>query len=158
VLAPDGVFIFDDAHQGLVNFYDPERFFADPRLHRTLLWILLLWLVFVLGSQRLRGAAVRAEPIDDVAMLRVSAGFFANTIRPAAVARRLFEHFFNSLRRRLCLPENGSPVWEWIAGQARVPRSELDGLRRSYERSQANHSVNLVELQAQLAQLAGHLT
>jgi hypothetical protein len=158
VLAPDGVFIFDDAHQGLVSFYDPDRFFSDPRLHRTLLWMLLLWLVFVLGSQRLRGAAGRAEPIDDVAMLRVSAGFFANTIRPAAVARRLFEHFFNSLRRRLSLPENGSPVWEWIEAHARVPRSELDGLRRSYQRSQADHSVNLVDLQAQLSQLAGQLT
>ena len=47
--APSGSVIFDDAHQGLVDFYDASAFFGDPRLHRTLLWLLLLWLVFVLN-------------------------------------------------------------------------------------------------------------
>ena len=42
--------IIDDAHQGLVSFYDPDKFFGDSRLHRTLLWLLGLWLVFVLGT------------------------------------------------------------------------------------------------------------
>ena len=55
-LGEKGRVIIDDAHQGLVSFYDPDKFFGDSRLHRTLLWLLGLWLLFVLGWRRLRGA------------------------------------------------------------------------------------------------------
>ena len=49
-----GTVIFDDVHQGAVGYYDAKAFFQDPRLYRTLGWIVFLWLVFVLGVQGLR--------------------------------------------------------------------------------------------------------
>ena len=61
-LGANGRVIIDDAHQGLVSFYDPDKFFGDSRLHRTLLWLVGLWLVFVLGPRRLRGATSAPAP------------------------------------------------------------------------------------------------
>ena len=63
-VAPNGRVILDDAHQGLVAFYDPQAFYGDARLHKTLWWLLGLWFVFVLGSQRLRQAASSWHPVE----------------------------------------------------------------------------------------------
>ncbi len=63
-VANDGVVLFDDLRQGLSANYDPARFYRDPRLFKTLFIVLGLWLVWVLGSTRLRAPAiVRARSI-----------------------------------------------------------------------------------------------
>jgi hypothetical protein len=154
-LGPGGRVIFDDAHQGLVDFYDPAAFFGDPRLHRTLFWMVLLWLLFVLGSQALRTAGDPVRPIDDTAMLEASAGFLANILSPAAAGRRLLEQFFNQLRRRLAQPEDGQPVWDWLEAHARVRTKDLAELKQLYARAQSDRRLNLVRLQSLLTQLAG---
>lgn len=157
-LSAHGRFIFDDAHQGVVDYYDPAAFLADPRLHRTLWWIVLLWLVFVLGSQRLRPARVSARGLDDTAMLRVSAGFFANVLTPTAVARRLFEHFFNALRRRLSLREDGTPVWAWLERDARLPAPQLEQLKQLYQDAQLGRAQSLSTLQQLISRISRNLT
>jgi hypothetical protein len=129
-----GAVIFDDAHQGSVSYYDAKAFFADPRLHRSLGWIVLLWFVFVLGVQSLRTRIRDWNPIDVTAFVAMSGEFFASTLTRAAVGARLFENFFNSIRRRLGLAPDGSPVWEWLSAQAsrqrRVPGSSPNELHR----------------------------
>lgn len=154
-LGPGGAVIFDDAHQGIVDYYDPAAFYADPRLHHTLLWLLLLWLLFVLGAQRLRASGELHRPVDDTAMLEASAGFLANILSTAATARRLLELFFNTLRRRLAQPQNGEPVWEWLEAHARVRPQQLDELKQLYQRACADERINLIRLQTLLSQLAG---
>jgi hypothetical protein len=154
-LGPGGSIIFDDAHQGVVDYYDPGAFFADPRLHHTLLWLLLLWLLFVLGAQRLRASGELRRPVDDTAMLEASAGFLANMLSTAATARRLLELFFNRLRQRLARPANGQPVWDWLEAHGRVRPQELDELKRIYQRACADERIDLVRLQSLLSQLAG---
>ena len=58
-MSRDGVVLFDDLRQGLSASYDPARFYEDPRLYKTMFIVLGLWLVWVLGSTRLR-----APPIE----------------------------------------------------------------------------------------------
>lgn len=156
-LAGTGRVIFDDSHQGLADYYDPKAFFADRRLHATLWWIVLLWLVFAVGSQRLRPAPASVPALDDTAMLRVSARFFSNMIAPAAAGRRLIEHFFNRLRRRLDLREDGQPVWAWLEAQARLPRGDIEQLRQLYTLAQSNGRISLISLQFLLSRLDGNL-
>jgi hypothetical protein len=152
-----GAVIFDDAHQGAVSYYDAKAFFADPRLHRSLGWIVLLWFVFVLGVQPLRTRIREWNPIDVTAFIAMSGEFFASTLAPAAAGARLFENFFNSIRRRLGLAPDGGPVWEWLAAQAGVPSNDLSELRRLHDRIQAGRSVDLLRLQNLLSQLQGSL-
>lgn len=155
---PDGAVLFDDAHQGLVGFYDARAFFADPRLHRTLLWLGLLWLLFVLGWQRLRPHADAWQPADVTGFIQVTGDFLAGRIRPGAAAQRLFANFFNAIRQRLALPQDGQPLWDWLGAHASIAEADLRQLRQLHARAQAGQRINLVQLHNCLTKTAGKLT
>ena len=152
-----GAVIFDDAHQGAVSYYDAKAFFADPRLHRSLGWIVLLWFVFVLGVQRLRMRSREWNPVDATAFVAMSGEFFASALPAEAVGARLFANFFNSIRRRLGLQQDGGPVWDWLSAQAGVALGDLAELRRLHGRMETGRRVDLLRLQNLLSRLQGNL-
>jgi hypothetical protein len=156
--AANGRVIFDDAHQADTAFYDARAFFADPRLHRTLWWLLLLWLAFVLGPLPLRSAFSPWKPIDETALIDASGRFYSASVTPLDAAQRLFENFFNRLRRGLNLPESGEPLWEWLASQSRVSRDERSQLQSLYAQVRAGERVKLPTLHNLLIDLQGRLT
>jgi len=154
---PAGKVLFDDAHQGLVDFYDPQAFYHDPRLHRTLLWSVLLWLAFVLGPVRLASAYSPWRPVDESALIDASGRFFSVAVAPLEAARRLFENFFDQLRRRLALPQNGEPLWDWLDAQAGFSERERELLRDFYARVYAGERIDLTRLHNLLSELKGKL-
>lgn len=156
--AAHGAVLFDDMHQGLVSYYDAKAFFGDPRLHRTLLWILLLWLVFVMGWQRFRPQLDQWQPMDVTTFIKVTGSFFAGSLTTANTGQRLFENFFNRIRRRVALPEDGQPVWEWLTTQASIANQELHDLQQLYASTQRGKRVDLIHLQNRLNSLMRHLT
>jgi hypothetical protein len=141
----EGQVIFDDDHQGVVDYYDAKAFFHDSRLHRTLLWVVVLWLLFVLGWQRLRPAAGPWKRVDITHSIAVTGEFFASVLTPAATAMRLFENFFDSVRPILGL-KPGDPVLGALAADARARTLDLAELERLYARTRAGERVNLIEL------------
>ncbi|HEY6455394.1 MAG TPA: DUF4350 domain-containing protein [Steroidobacteraceae bacterium] len=157
-LQPGGRVIFDDAHQGAVDEYDAARFYADPRLHDSLWWLLGLWLAWVLVAQPLRASIPHAASLDESAMLRVTARFFASVLRPVASAQWLFDEFFDRLRHRHGLPQTSAPPWEWLASHAGVRSVALAQLRECYARTQAGQRVSLTQLQRILSQISGQTT
>lgn len=159
---PDGAVVFDDAHQGLTALYDAKAFFADPRLHATLGWIILLWLAFVLGSQPLRPARRERQRLDESAYVEASARYLAAVVRPADAAQRLIEKFLDGLRTRSLLeaaaPDSGSTtVWRWLERQATVSAAERRELQASYAKACAGERVDLTRLQNLLARLRRNL-
>src|SRR2546430_10180775 len=56
---PKGAVLFDDEHQGLAAAYDPAKFYNDPRLYGTIGVLAAVWLRWVLGGTRPRGAGGR---------------------------------------------------------------------------------------------------
>jgi Domain of unknown function (DUF4350) len=150
-----GQVIFDDGHQGALDEYNASQFFADPRLHHTLLWLVALWLAWVLAAQPLRASPRHVASLDEGAMLRVTARFFAGVLRPVASARWLMDEFFDRLRRRHGLQHSTSPPWDWLAARAGVSSGLLAELRELYARTQAGNRVNLVRLQQILSQISG---
>jgi len=157
---PDGTVVFDDAHQGLTAFYDAKAFFADPRLHATLGWIVLLWLAFVLGAQPLRIRRQEWRPVDETAYVEAGARYMAAVVRPADAAQRLIEDFLLSLRARLewaGAGDGSSVVWQWLETQAAVSTAERRELQGSYARACAGERVNLTRLQNLLARLRRNL-
>ena len=157
-LKPGGTVIFDDAHQGAVGYYDAKAFYADPRLHRTIGWLVLLWFIFVLGIQRLNARPDDRRPADVTAFLGRSGEFLASSVAPATAANRLLANFFNSIRRRLGLPEDGAPTWEWLSSHGAVTRGEVTELQELHDRIQAGRRFNLPRLQNLLNQLRGKTT
>jgi hypothetical protein len=152
-----GRVLFDDAHQGLSDFYDPRAFFADPRLHHTLWWIVLLWLAFVLGPLPLRDAFSPWRPVDETALIDAGGRFYSHAVGPQQAARRLFENFFNRLRRRLNLAQTGEPLWDWLGTQAVLTGEQRALLQSLYARMCAEERVDLARLQNLLTDLQGKL-
>ncbi len=156
-LGAGGRVIFDDVHQGAVGYYDAKAFFGDPRLHRTLAWLIASWFVFVLGLQNLRDAAQRSRAIDVTTFLGTSSEFLAATLTPATAGERLLSNFFNSVRARLGLPENGAPLWDWLASQAYVSPEEVAELQLFNHRVHRGGSFDLIGLQNLLVRLQGKI-
>ena len=159
---PGGAVVFDDAHQGLTAFYDAKAFFADPRLHATLGWIVLLWVAFVLGAQPLRARLREWRPLDETAYVEAGARYLAAVVRPDEAAERLIEGFLDSLRARLRLEgaatgDTAEAIWEWLDGQVAVSAAERRELQDCYARACAGGRVNLTRLQNLLAQLRRNL-
>lgn len=149
--AATGKVIIDDAHQGLVAFYDPKAFFGDRRLHASLWWLLGLWLVFVLGPQRLRAAGKNWNPVDITSFVRASGGFMARVLRPAEAARQLFANFFDDLRRGGGLPapddrSRDSPPWDWMRERGSITTQQLEQLQTWYDKVQQGRRIDLAKL------------
>jgi hypothetical protein len=142
----------------LVSFYDPDKFFGDSRLHRSLLWLLALWLVFVLGPRRLRGTTRTWNPLDVTSFVRATGGFMARVLRPAGAGQQLFANFFNEIRGRLGLAADGAPLWEWLAGHAVIPAADVDRLQELHRRVAARRRVDLAELHNLIARVRALLT
>ncbi|HEY3785243.1 MAG TPA: DUF4350 domain-containing protein [Steroidobacteraceae bacterium] len=151
-LAPGGSVVFDDAHQGLTDYYDGKAFFADSRLHHTLEWIILLWAVLVLGALPLQAARPSWQPLDETAYVEASARYFAAVVPSSAAARRLIEEFLDRLARQVCT-ERPASRFEILDAHAGVSRGESEALHELYERACAGEPIGLVRLQNLLSQL-----
>jgi hypothetical protein len=152
-----GKVIIDDTHQGLVAFYDPDAFFGDSRLHVTLLWLFVLWLVFVIGAQRLRPAQSSWSPVDITGFVRATGGFMARVMRPATVGQQMIANFFNDTRKRLGLPTDGTPVWEWLSTHAAVSARDLERLQVLHAKVQQGRRVDLAQLHNLLVRMRAAL-
>jgi hypothetical protein len=161
-LGPGGAVVFDDAHQGLTAYYDAKAFFADPRLHATLGWMVLLWLAFVLGSQPLRIRRRAWQPLDETAYVEAGARYLAAVVRPAEAAQRLIEDFLDWVRARLRLDAGYSAVaqqaiWQWLEAQPAVSAAARRELQACYASACAGERVDLTRLQNLLARLRENL-
>lgn len=148
-----GKVIVDDAHQGLVSFYDPEAFFGDSRLHATIWWLLGLWLLFVLGAQRLRPSQSGWNPVDITGFVRATGGFMARVMQPATVGRQMITNFFNEARKRTGLPADGTPMWDWLSAQPMVSEQDVARLQAFHAKVQEGRRVNLSQLHNLLIRL-----
>lgn len=144
-LRDGGRVIIDDTHQGGVSFYDAAAFFKDARLHRTLYWLVALWLVFILGPQRLRATASSWQPVDITTFVRSTGGFLARVVRPSAAAQQLFDNFFRDVRDRELQPDSAAD-WDWLASHAAVPAADLRQLRDLHDRALQGRRVDLPRL------------
>ena len=146
-LAPGGAVLFDDTHQGLSVFYDPDKFYRDPRLYKTLGILMAVWLVWVLGATRLRLPRARTPAPREAELVRAVGLFLARVLRPAAAARRVFEQFFQRLRmpgtRATAEP---SQLWDYLENHPRLARAEVQQLREWYARAYAEQRVPLARL------------
>jgi uncharacterized protein DUF4350 len=158
-LAKDGTVLFDDLRQGLSASYNPARFYRDPRLYKTLFILLGLWLVWVVGSTRLRAPVHVEHDPSEADLVRHAGGLIARTVAPHHGAQRLFDGFFAGVSRALrgatgaVNPERGE-LWLWLENNAAVLPQELDQLKTWYADAHAERKVPLVPLQNLLDNLA----
>jgi len=143
----DGAVLFDDEHQGLAAAYDPAKFYNDPRLYGTIGVLAAVWLIWVLGSTRLRLPATRVPAPREAELVRATGGFLARVLRPAAAARRMFEHFFRRLGARTHRGAQGAGLpWEWLEHHPRLARADVQQLKDWYAQAYSDQRVPLTAL------------
>jgi hypothetical protein len=161
-VAREGVVLFDDLRQGLSASYDPARFYRDPRLFKTVFILLGLWLVWVVGSTRLRAPALVEHDPSEADLVRHAGGLIARTVAPHHTALRLFDHFFAGVARAVrgatgaAQAERGE-LWQWLERHAAILPQELDQLKDWYAAANSERKVPLVPLQNLLDSLGKRL-
>jgi hypothetical protein len=158
-VAPGGTVLFDDLRQGLSANYDPARFYSDPRLLRTVFIVLALWLVWVLGSTRLRAPPVTAHDPSEAGLVRQAGNLVARAVSPHQTARALFDDFFKQVARvargaGIPLTAERGELWHWLEGHAAILPQEMDQLKAWYADAHAERKPPLVSLQNLLDNLA----
>jgi hypothetical protein len=138
--------------------YDPVRFYRDPRLYKTIFILLGLWLLWVVGSTRLRAPAITQHDPSEAELVRRAGGLIARTVAPHHTARRQFDHFFTGVSRSVrgatgkMTAERGE-LWQWLERHAAIKPQELDQLKTWYADAHAERKVPLVPLQNLLDEL-----
>jgi hypothetical protein len=131
MLAPEGRVLFDDYHFGLSELYDPENFFKDPRLHKTLGFLFVLWLFYLIGhTTRLAPVRIPAARLSAGDFIEVTAGFFARRLNRRLLAEALVKHLLTDIcqRRRL---RGEAEAWRWLAQHGRVTEAQLQQLKQT---------------------------
>jgi hypothetical protein len=158
-MTAEGTVLFDDLRQGLSANYNPARFYRDPRLYKTLFILVGLWLVWVVGSTRLRAPLLVEHDPSEADLVRHAGGLIARTVAPHHVALRLYDGFFARVSRVVrgstgaVDPERGE-LWQWLENHAAILPQELDQLKTWYAAARAERKVPLVPLQNLLDALA----
>ena len=144
-LAPDGIVIFDDLHQGLSALYDPRAFFRDPRLHASVAFVLAWWFIYMVGTwdRLVPVRATRATP-DQREFVCAVGGFLARKLDPVAAGRLMFESWFAAW-------PGGSadfdvPPWERVDEDVRLSPALKAALKADYARLRAGWRVDLRRL------------
>ena len=160
-MSRDGVVLFDDLRQGLSASYDPARFYEDPRLYKTMFIVLGLWLVWVLGSTRLRAPPIEQHDPSEADLVRHAGGLIARTVTPSHTAVRLFDLFFERVARAARraggkAPERGDQ-WQWLERHGAILPQELDQMKAWYADAHASRKLPLIELHNLLDHLESRL-
>jgi hypothetical protein len=145
-LAPSGAVVFDDYHQGLSAVYDPQKFYADPRLYLTGAILLALWFLWVLGATRLRVPVTTVAAPREADLVRANGAFLARVLPRDVAARRLYEDFFRRLAMRVPPSSSDPGPWEYLHASAHVSASELAQLRHWHTQACAGARVPFVRL------------
>ncbi|HEX6994514.1 MAG TPA: DUF4350 domain-containing protein [Gammaproteobacteria bacterium] len=142
----DGAVIFDDMHQGLSVIYDAAAFFGDPRLHRTLWFLIGAWLVYVLGSSnRFAPPAARPSGPRQRDFLEAVGGFMARRLDARDAGKMLFDAWFEELKRARGL-RGDAPPWEALEATPTLDAGTYERLRRYHDALSGGKAVDLVRL------------
>ncbi len=149
LLTSKGKLLFDDYHYGLSDLYDPERFFSDTRLHKTLGCLFLFWLFYVIGyTNRLAPVRMPLPKLSSGDFIDVMAGFFARRTSKPTLAEALVKHLLADLGKKRRLP-NETEAWLWLEQHHRVNVTQLNILKRA----QARQKVSLLNLTNTIAEI-----
>ena len=91
--------------------------------------------------------------------MRATGAFLARVLRPAAAARRMFEHFFRRLRALAPrLAEADGPPWQLLEHHPRIARADLEQLREWYAAAHSADRVPLTRLHNLMIRIERQLT
>lgn len=162
-LGPGGTVIFDDYHQGLSDLYDPQAFFQDARFWNSIGFVLLFWLLYMVGSQtRLEKPAALQVPARQSDLVSAVAGFMDRKLTVAETGCLMVEQWLRGLQGTHILPTAASalPATGALSALEAMPlvdQTRLARVQQTYARAGAGEKVNLQTLHNDLLELTRNL-
>jgi len=143
-LSHEGIWLFDDRHQGLDDAYDAESFLSDGRFGYSLLFLFAGWFIYMLGSSN-RLVPPREQPAvpHQIDFVRAIGGLMARKLNPADVADQLLEQWANELNLPGGDPSHG-PLWSRLKATPTLESHRLDALQLAYYRIRMGKEKSLV--------------
>lgn len=160
-LGSNGQFIVDDLHQGLSVLYDPAAFYKDPRLEISVLFLLVFWLIYIVGTNNRLAPVVPADNSPQQGQyIAAVGGFMSRKLAPADTALLLFDRWFSELDQTLFANglarepnERSQEVWQRLLSLPTVDPTLAADLQQLQAQAQRGEMVNLQDLHNQLQQM-----
>jgi len=145
-LGPGGAVIFDDMHQGLSSLYDPTALLHDDRLWRSIWFVLVAWLVYILGSSnRLAPPKIARSVPRQGDFIAAAGGFMARRLDRRAAGQLLIDEWLEEVRRSRRLPR-GAALWLELEATPTLARAVCEELRSMHRTLADGRPVDLVRL------------
>lgn len=144
-------FIIDDYHHGISEIYDPDAFFADARLHSTLLLTLAFWLIYMLGSTgRLGQYTTSAPPLQQSSLVGALAGFLQRKLSAVDAGKLMIESW---LRQTAGVEASIPELWRRLQTMPLIDAEHLSQLETHYTSLLSGQSPPLKEINNLINQL-----
>jgi hypothetical protein len=142
-----GAFVFDDKQHGQSSLYYPAAILADKRLHRTIIFLMAAWFVYLIGASN-RVAPIRPDRAgpSQATLLAGIGGFLARRLGRLETGRLMFEDWFGEIRRHRGVGTAGGPPWQTLAATPTLNKTLLSRLQDAYAKLERGDAVDLVEL------------
>ena len=156
-LAGSGKVIVDDLHQGLSALYDPDAFYSDSRVGITVLFILLFWFVYMIGTHNRMIDVRTSESVPEQGdFVRAMGGFLARKLTTADAARLIFNRWSQELEKRGVIPA-GSSTWSYLSDSPLVEQQDIAELREMNTQIESGEKIDLSRLHNCIQRIRGAL-
>lgn len=144
-LRPGGVVVFDDMHQGLSELYDPEAFFADPRLHKSIAFVLVFWLLYLLsGSSRLAPRIETSLSARQTDLVSAIGGFMERKLSRSDTGLAMINAWLDdSVHAGRPTTSAATPPWSALEALPGIDLRALHAVRDSYRKLGLGERVDL---------------
>ncbi|ESS70675.1 hypothetical protein MGMO_120c00620 [Methyloglobulus morosus KoM1] len=145
-LSPKGRLLFDDYHFGLSELYDPDSFFKDARLHKTLACLFLFWLFYVVGyTTRLAPVRMPITKLSANDFIEAMASFFARRLDKPTLAEAMVKQLIIDIYKKRRLRDEND-AWLWLEKHSQVTREQLVLLKKAQTRQNVPllHTSNII--------------
>jgi hypothetical protein len=141
-LDSNGRLLFDDYHFGLSELYDPEHFYKDERLHKTLACLGLFWLIYLIGyTTQLAPVRPVAAKLSTHDFIGVMAEFFARRLNKKILAEALLKHLLADISRQRRLQDEAE-AWHWLEQHSKISGEPL----RLLKQVESKQGISLLHL------------
>jgi hypothetical protein len=145
-LGAGGAVIFDDMHQGLSSLYDAAALLRDDRLWHTIWFVLVAWLVYILGSSNRLAPPKAARSVPRQRdFIAAAGGFMARRLDRRAAGLLLIDEWLDEVRRARGLPP-GAALWAELEATPTLARRVYEELHSIHRALTGGRAVDLVRL------------
>lgn len=152
-ISSNGLVVFDDFHFGESDLYDDKAFFRDGRLHKTLLFLGGLWLLWIVGRKTRLAPLRRATDRPSVKrLIQATGGLYARMLAPTETSGALIKHFQRDVRQQLSI-DKSDDLWAALDRKLGSDHAAMQQLKAFVSSIESGRKPSLLKLSRAISQV-----